>query len=489
MNEADKKRLYKRKAGNIPLHYKIAIALGSLVFFLFLTEIGLRITGALFFSRDQEMVRFGDERSTNRVMCVGDSFTWGGRSPRQDAYPALLSSVLAEKFPKKNFAVINRGVCETNSRYVMEKLPSWIEDFNPTIIVLLVGSTNRFNAWNFDPLLKEKEGFTESWFSNVRIVKVAEIIWAHRLSSMDVIERAFYRHIPVAVKESVYSRFNLYESFIWRWERIVKETKAVRSDPLFKLWHAIISEKAPLSREKELAGIASKSVSLDKGACALAHFYYLHDQYGKCEKTILDALRADPDSELLLNAAGFYYRTFCNKYMERFAYDQVVGTSLKAIEYDPIEYYNYYRLAKAFDLQSRYEARDVYAQLERLKNKNTVYDEVPWFKTYVSIFTDKHSWEKKVSDWVSDDLEEIVKICKAKNIELIFQNYPVSYPMVNRVLRTVAKKHSLPFVDNLSLFNTLTPRDRYILDDDHCTRAGHQVMAENITGVLADSLK
>lgn len=489
MDEADKKKLYRQKAGNLSLRYKIAIAVTSLVLFLFLTELGLRLTGALFFSRDKEMVRFGDERSTNRIMCVGDSFTWGGRGPRQDAYPSLLSNVLAENFPKKSFAVINRGVCETNSRYVKEKLPSWIEDFNPSIIVLLVGSTNRFNAWNFDSLLKEKKDFGRSWFSNLRIVKVAEIIWLHRLSSMDVIERAFYRHVPVAVKESVYSRFNLHESYVQRWERIVKAPKTGYSKPLFKLWHAIISEEAQLSREKELADIASKSVSLDDGACALAHFYYLHDQFDKCEKMILDALKADPDSELLLNAAGFYYRVFCNKFMEQFAFDQVVGNSLKAIEYDPIEYYNYYRLAKAFDLQSRYEARDVYTQLKQLKNKDSIYDDVPWFNTYVSIFEDKQNWEKKVNDWVLDDLEEIVKICKAKNIELVFQNYPVHYPMVNRALRTVAEKHSLPFVENKILFDRLAPRGRYILDDDHCTKEGHRVMAENITAVLADLLK
>ncbi len=143
MDKADKIKLFRQRAGNIPLGYKIAMAAASLIFFLFLTEVSLRIVGALFFSRDKEMVHFGEKSSDNRVMCVGDSFTWGGRGPRQDAYPALLSNVLAEKFPKMSFAVINRGVCETNSRYVME------------------------------------------------------IILAHRLSSMDVIHRAFYRHIPV----------------------------------------------------------------------------------------------------------------------------------------------------------------------------------------------------------------------------------------------------------------------------------------------------
>lgn len=147
MAKTERHKLLRQKAMSAPLCYKLTIAIVSM----------------LFFSRDEEMIQFGDEHSDLKIMCVGESFTWGGKGTRVAAYPSQLSQVLAERYPNKGFSVVNYVVCETNSRFVRDKLPQWIDEFKPTNIVLLVGSTNRFNAWNFNSFLKGETDLDESW--------------------------------------------------------------------------------------------------------------------------------------------------------------------------------------------------------------------------------------------------------------------------------------------------------------------------------------
>ena len=58
---------------------------------------------------------------------------------------------------------------------------------------------------------------------------------------------------------------------------------------------------------------------------------------------------------------------------------------------------------------------------------------------------------------------------------------------MNKSLEDLALKHSLPFVDNYSVFKELVEkegREKYFLDSDHCTPKGHAVMVENIYRVL-----
>jgi len=84
-------------------------------------------------------------------------------------------------------------------------------------------------------------------------------------------------------------------------------------------------------------------------------------------------------------------------------------------------------------------------------------------------------------------LGKIVEFCQENNIKLIIQNYPYPYFSVNKTLEELALKHSLPFVDNQSVFDNLVKkegREKYFFDSDHCTPKGHDVMVENVYNVL-----
>ena len=106
---------------------------------------------------------------------------------------------------------------------------------------------------------------------------------------------------------------------------------------------------------------------------------------------------------------------------------------------------------------------------------------------HIKMFEHKHDWEKKVGEWLDEDLSNIAQLCEDQGIALILQNYPVSYALANGELQKVARERGLPLVDNLASFQPIPPEERsgYLFDDDHCTFAGHRIMAENVYKPLA----
>ncbi len=80
-----------------------------------------------------------------RILCVGDSFTFGAGAKNGYSYPEQLQRLLDGG--KLKYTVYNLGVPATNSSIVLLKLPGWIELYKPRMVVLLIGANDR---WNFE---------------------------------------------------------------------------------------------------------------------------------------------------------------------------------------------------------------------------------------------------------------------------------------------------------------------------------------------------
>ena len=119
-----------RQGGPGRLAVNALVAVGSLVVFLGLAEIATRLLGGIGYGgwgdpasihrmakqfyansrglRDRE---FPYERAPGefRILCLGDSFTWGQMVPANTAYPKLLERLLAERESMTRYSVINAG--------------------------------------------------------------------------------------------------------------------------------------------------------------------------------------------------------------------------------------------------------------------------------------------------------------------------------------------------------------------------------------------
>ena len=114
---------------------------------------------------------------TVRVLCVGDSHTYGLWVDPKEAYPARLQDKLAGKGRK--FVVLNAGVPGMNSSQVREAMPWMLESFQPSVVLLMVGVADVWNmtALSIDSYRGWRWFLSGGWlWERSRVAKLARLI-------------------------------------------------------------------------------------------------------------------------------------------------------------------------------------------------------------------------------------------------------------------------------------------------------------------------
>jgi lysophospholipase L1-like esterase len=77
--------------------------------------------------------------STCRIVCLGDSWTFGMNVDQDQSYPRRLNVLLSEAFPQIKFEVLNLGVLGYTSHQGLELLRKKALDLNPDLVVIGFG--------------------------------------------------------------------------------------------------------------------------------------------------------------------------------------------------------------------------------------------------------------------------------------------------------------------------------------------------------------
>jgi|YNPNPStandDraft_1061719.scaffolds.fasta_scaffold73685_2 hypothetical protein len=120
----------RRLRRKTPLKIKLMIAVVSFLFSLGLLEVALRHRGPEA-NRSERIYRKENINLGPTILCVGDSFTHGGMTGRDETYPHYLEQMLNGADNEehgsgrvgRNYRVINAGVCAMNTREMWEYLP------------------------------------------------------------------------------------------------------------------------------------------------------------------------------------------------------------------------------------------------------------------------------------------------------------------------------------------------------------------------------
>ncbi|MEO0480549.1 MAG: SGNH/GDSL hydrolase family protein [Planctomycetota bacterium] len=86
------------------------------------------------------------DQDRHRVLCLGDSFTYGigAEDEKTGSYPAHLQQILEERAPGR-YQVVNRGWPGLNSRKILRYLASDLDEVKPDTVVLLCGVNDRWS--------------------------------------------------------------------------------------------------------------------------------------------------------------------------------------------------------------------------------------------------------------------------------------------------------------------------------------------------------
>lgn len=168
---------------------------------LALLEVALQLAAPLVRPAPRPLAAQGESGESRplRVLCLGDSHTYGIWVEPEDAYPARLRRKLA-RWPEP-VEVLNAGVPGMNSSQVRRAVPEMLLRFQPDIVLLMVGVAD---FWNLDAFRAEEysgwrwwlQGW---WWNRSRVVKLVRLLRfnlgrgkAERAASVPVVEHTPY---------------------------------------------------------------------------------------------------------------------------------------------------------------------------------------------------------------------------------------------------------------------------------------------------------
>jgi len=116
-----------------------------------------------------------------RILNVGDSHAYGAHVALIDTYPRRVEMGLRERYPDREFEVINLGLPGVNTAYVAKRPETQILELSPQMVIVWVGINNSWNWAESDPW----EGMG-AWdvlqrsLLHLRIYRVARVAWETR---------------------------------------------------------------------------------------------------------------------------------------------------------------------------------------------------------------------------------------------------------------------------------------------------------------------
>jgi tetratricopeptide (TPR) repeat protein len=190
-------------------------------------------------------------------------------------------------------------------------------------------------------------------------------------------------------------------------------------------------------------------------------------------------------------------------------YDEAVKWFEEAIRINPLKGKRYFRLADVYIIQGKYgqaiewlkkgmmlepsDFKDYEGIIRIFKDKVKYQEGIAFFKQLAQVEPKVNDFLKlleaakgtfsKIRQWVINDTEKIIKICKANKVPIILQNYPENYGFLG-VLKAVALRNSIPFIDNDQTFKQMFSkgyrRNDYFVPNNHCNQKGYGIIAKNI---------
>jgi len=127
-----------------------------------------------------------DERPPGSIgiLCEGDSHTFGLGATREESYPAHLQTLLDERCGKGKFFVYNRGIPGSTSDEVLARLAEEVEELEPQVVVLLMGTNNSWKVTEQMSRRARSEGpFRACWLwlqVHSRLVKLLTLVFVER---------------------------------------------------------------------------------------------------------------------------------------------------------------------------------------------------------------------------------------------------------------------------------------------------------------------
>lgn len=419
---------------------KIILVCIGLIMGVVLLEISLHIAALTYkycVIYDKKVLNSKDENVV-RVLCVGDSYTFGSGAERGFSYPEQLERLLNQNTGVK-FRVYNLGIGSSNSSQTLKKLPAQLLKYSPDIVIIMTGCND---IWNFED-------------SNYYLFTADKRFRALRRLDGALMSFRSYKLLKII-------SFNMKAKLI--------EKKIEKID--------VISPKKGYDYNVLLD--SSQKEKLEYYIKLAQGYWNMQNRdHENAIKILNNALKLDPYNKKVLFLLGDIYNCSSKPLLSVDAYKKILEVEPNNIVAHKKLFSIYQKLD---DLKMAYKEA---IEVSSLDPKDVSFKMI--LITGVLPFRQESYEYKKL---LYSNLEKMIEYVRMKKGEIILQTYPFhSVRSFDDVVKAIAKKYNAPIVDNAAIFDVLVSlegykREDYFVVDGHCTSKGYGVVAANVYNVL-----
>ena len=461
-----------------------------------------------------------------RIVCLGESTTDG-------QYPWHLQEVLNTRAQGRRFHVIDKGHAGCNTDYIMENLQYYIAEYQPDMIVAMMGINDRSDA------LVVCDSSAGGWYRRLTLYKFLKVL-RFQLRNAYVLGGYYGKQAggnPSELGESIsasenpsneqeliltgeqFSHKKRYQEAevmfaqaikmnprsaraylgmgeIFRLEKRYKEAEKMlhrsieffpqKGDAYIALCDSLRAER----RYREAESIVQKALKInprdDRVYIELGKIYWDEQRSREAEKMFRKALDVNPQSaQAFIELGRMFFQE--NKYCDAEA------MFLQGAKCNPLESQAYIELAKVKSLRKdRESAKEEFPQ--EISNEQTenaidatlIINEEPHHQEYYGTNTKDH-------------YRRLKSIVLGRGIKLMCVQYPRCH--VKPLIELLGQPgDGVVFIDNEKSFNEGVSRDGYDAyftdrcynkispNFGHCTYRGNRLLAENIADAIVVNL-
>jgi len=153
---------------------KLLLIIFGIIFPLLILETGLRFAAWIAQSHlNKETFSNGGKL---RILCLGDSYTYGLGVERDETFPAQLKVLLEKKLGNDKIEVINAGMPGMNTPLLANNFNAMLDTYKPNVVLVLIGTNDE---WNFSGFLSEPRTPIDKFYSFIfsfRITRMFKIV-------------------------------------------------------------------------------------------------------------------------------------------------------------------------------------------------------------------------------------------------------------------------------------------------------------------------
>lgn len=146
-----------------------------------------------------------------RILCLGDSVTFGWSVGDEETYPAQMERLLRGKYPGKDIEVINLGVTGYTSFQGRQLFFKFGERLKPDIVIFGFGQNDRLPALSSDEELFKSKAWQKSKLDLVlshsqiyKLLKAGVIYLERRIQGLSLNPESFLPHLKRKVNQEEY---------------------------------------------------------------------------------------------------------------------------------------------------------------------------------------------------------------------------------------------------------------------------------------------